>query len=252
MRSSPSYTAFFREQIPAVGHRNQHRLRRLSVAIVGVGGVGSIVAQFLALSGVGELILIDPQAVEISNFNRSIAMSVADVGSPKAKVLANSLGRRPHLRVRPVVASIESAEAQEGLNNADVVCCCSNSVGSRLTTARAAMERGLTCVSAGVADARSTLTARVLVWKPLSTLACEGCFQPFDTTQERVTRSSRGVVLPTVAGVVGAIAAHAIIEPFLLLEGAKTHNLCLVDMTTFSVESLIVRKRNGCCLCTPR
>jgi uncharacterized membrane protein YeaQ/YmgE (transglycosylase-associated protein family) len=66
-----------------------------------------------------------------------------------------------------------------------------------------------------------------------------------------VTRSSKGVVLPTVAGLVGVIAAHAIIEPFLLVTRDQTHNLYLIDMKTFSAEALIVRKRSGCRLCGP-
>src|ERR1700674_3659076 len=74
-----------------VGDAGQQRLEGSSVAIVGLGGLGSPVALYLAAAGVGRLGLIDDQQVELSNLNRQILFEDCDVGRPKVEAAAGRL-----------------------------------------------------------------------------------------------------------------------------------------------------------------
>ena len=74
-----------------VGEEGQRRLARASVAIVGVGGLGSPVALYLAAAGVGRLGLIDDQKVEASNLNRQVVYEECDIGRTKVEAAAGRL-----------------------------------------------------------------------------------------------------------------------------------------------------------------
>ena len=77
------------------------------VVLLGCGGIGSLVAITLATAGVGELILVDGDHVEPSNLTRQFLFTEADVGLPKAEVLARKLRRRnSSCQVRPVVCEV--------------------------------------------------------------------------------------------------------------------------------------------------
>jgi bacteriocin biosynthesis cyclodehydratase domain-containing protein len=89
----------------------QLRLRDARVLVLGVGGLGSWTALSLACCGVGELTLVDGDAVELSNLNRQVLYSEDDVGRPKATVAAAALRRfNPATRVVPVVRTLGTPE----------------------------------------------------------------------------------------------------------------------------------------------
>jgi bacteriocin biosynthesis cyclodehydratase domain-containing protein len=87
----------------------QRRLREAHVVVLGVGGLGSWAAISLACCGVGELTLVDGDAVELSNLNRQILFGPGDIGRPKATVAAAAIERfNPDIRIEPVVRALGS------------------------------------------------------------------------------------------------------------------------------------------------
>lgn len=120
-----AHRAIYDRQIRALGEAGQQVLRDCTVGIVGTGGLGSIIAQALALLGVGRLILVDPDNLEPSNANRVVAVTRRDVqkARPKVKALASGL-RRSCLQppqIVPIAASLTEPKAWKALLQADVI-----------------------------------------------------------------------------------------------------------------------------------
>jgi molybdopterin/thiamine biosynthesis adenylyltransferase len=112
-----------RQQILAeLGQEGQQRLERGSVAIVGVGGLGSPVALYLAAAGVGRLGLIDDQRVEASNLNRQVVYEECDIGRAKVEAAAGRLLLLdPALRIDARQENIRASNVAELFSEYDLV-----------------------------------------------------------------------------------------------------------------------------------
>jgi molybdopterin-synthase adenylyltransferase len=111
----------------------QDLLTAATVVIAGVGAIGNEVAKNLALAGVGRLIACDPDAVSVSNLNRTVLFRAADVGRAKAEAAVESLRRlapdtRVHARVQALVSGVGLGE----LADADVVVGCVDTMRARM------------------------------------------------------------------------------------------------------------------------
>lgn len=99
----------FLEGVDVAGQQAWCRSR---VAVIGVGGLGSIAALLLASAGVGELMLIDPDRVDLSNLPRQIAYDEQDIGQSKVFALANKLrARNSHVQVQIQTAEFAASES---------------------------------------------------------------------------------------------------------------------------------------------
>src|SRR6185312_16973427 len=86
--------------LPEVGEEGQVRLREACVLVVGAGGLGSAVLQYLCAAGVGSLLIVDPDRVEESNLHRQPIYRMSDVGNLKAEAARAALaGANPEVRV---------------------------------------------------------------------------------------------------------------------------------------------------------
>ncbi len=104
------------------GPAAQERLRAGSVLVIGAGGLGCPALLYLAAAGVGRIILLDPDTVDLSNLQRQILYVTAEVGQPKALAAAARLrALNPHLTIEPHVARLTRANALALARSVDVV-----------------------------------------------------------------------------------------------------------------------------------
>ncbi|MFL9895903.1 HesA/MoeB/ThiF family protein [Paraburkholderia sp. RL17-381-BIF-C] len=119
-------------QVRAFGEDGQAILRRLNVAIVGLGGTGSVTAQQLAYLGIRQFVLVDGDTVEDTNLNRVVGAGAASVGRQKIEVAAEMIHRiADDVIVRSHVGSVMAAEAAKLLRTVDCIFICTDSHSSR-------------------------------------------------------------------------------------------------------------------------
>jgi molybdopterin-synthase adenylyltransferase len=119
-------------QVRAFGEDGQAILRRLNVAIVGLGGTGSVTAQQLAYLGIRQFVLVDGDTVEDTNLNRVVGAGAASVGRQKIEVAAEMIHRiADDVIVRSHAGSVMTAEAAKLLRTVDCIFICTDSHSSR-------------------------------------------------------------------------------------------------------------------------
>lgn len=132
--------ARFDRQERAFGHEGQVRIGRLRVGIVGLGGLGSHLAQQLAHLGVTRFVLVDHDRVEPTNLNRLVGARPDDIGKAKVTVMADMVrALSPTAEVAEVIAGVETRDAREALKLCDLLIAGADADGARLVANEIAM-----------------------------------------------------------------------------------------------------------------
>lgn len=184
--------------VRALGKGGQQLLRELTVAVVGVGGVGSLVTQQLAHLGVGRLILLDNDVVERTNLNRVVGANESRVGTPKVEV-ASDLVRQisTDVSVEPCVGDVRLSRYAREVMKADVVVCCTDSHGSRAVLNQLAYQYYRPIIDIGVSiDARGgsvrSVTGRVQLLSPgMPCLVCHNLLDPEEVRRDLMSDDER-------------------------------------------------------------
>ncbi|MER8537288.1 ThiF family adenylyltransferase [Mesorhizobium sp. M1005] len=179
----------FDRNVRAFGAAGQRILNDLTVAVVGVGGTGSVVVEELARLGVGRLHLIDPEQVERTNLNRLMGAEQKDVDRPKVAVASEASQRaKRDIEVMTLPESVIDEPVARTLLDGDFVMCCTDSHGSRAVLNQIAYQYRLPMIDVGVRiDAREGVVAAMStrVQMLAESLACLNCHSLLDPAAVR-------------------------------------------------------------------
>ena len=137
--------------LPDWGEKGQKRLKSAKVVVAGSGGLGCPASLYLAAAGVGELVIVDKDAFELSNLNRQILGWQRDVGRAKAEAAAEKLrALNPEIAVIPLVVEITEDTIQDLILDAAVVVDAMDNWRTRFVINKACVETNVPFVHAGV------------------------------------------------------------------------------------------------------
>lgn len=135
--------------LPEVGATGQERLTGARALVIGAGGLGVPVLQYLAGAGVGRITVVDPDTVERGNLHRQVMYGEAWLGQAKAKAAAKILrGLNPEVSVRPLVTTLDPGNAGDLVAGCDVVLDCADSFAVSYTLSDACFAAGTPFISA--------------------------------------------------------------------------------------------------------
>lgn len=232
-----------------IGIEGQTRILQSHALIVGAGGLGSPVALYLASAGVGQITLVDPDVVDLTNLQRQIAHTTARLG--QAKVLSAQAAMaaiNPDVSVHAVHAKADAALLGSLVPQADVVLDCTDNFTTRHAINAACVQHRKPLVS----GAAIRFDGQVAAFDCRTTESpCYACVFPPDKRAEDVACASMGVFAPLV-GMVGAMQAA---EALKLLTGAGqalVGHLLMVNALAAQWDDLQVHKDTRCGVCGPR
>jgi molybdopterin/thiamine biosynthesis adenylyltransferase/rhodanese-related sulfurtransferase len=226
-----------------IGAKGQAALARARVLIVGLGGLGSPVMQYLAGAGVGCLGLVDADALDASNLHRQPIYSLRDVGGPKVDLARVAVAEiNPSVRVETHAARLDADNALDLIRSYDIVVDCSDNFRTKFLINDAAVLAHKPAVFASVYQYEGQLQ----VYKPDPRHACLRCLWPDAVADGVVGNCAEAGVLGPVPGAFGTLQAMLCLKILLQMSGQLEGELLLLDFTNFTSLKLKAPRRAEC------
>ncbi len=226
-----------------IGGEGQRKLASARVVVIGAGGIGSPVIQYLAAAGVGTLVLIDDDVVSLSNLQRQTIYRTDDDGQPKAATAARAATAiNDDVTVIAHQVRIDADNVDALLGGADVVVDGCDNFGTRLIVAGAALRGRIPLVSSAVDQFEGQL-AVYRGWE--ADKPCYRCFVGNDPARPEMSCADRGVLGP-LTGVLGSLAALEAIRVLTGFGEDPAGRLLIVDALAFRFRTLMLPKDPGC------
>lgn len=231
-------------RLPQIGEQGQRRLLDSRVLIIGMGGLGSPAAMYLAAAGVGHVVISDFDRVEPSNLQRQIVHRAADIGQAKAESASRTLrALNPDITVTAIDWQFDDEELEEQARKSDVVLDCSDNFPTRFSVNEACVKTRTPLVS----GAAIRMEGQATTFLPGRDSPCYRCLYR-DEGAEYETCAAEGI-LPPVVGMIGTIQA---LEAIKLITGAgKTlcGRLLLFDGNAMEFQTVTLPRDPECPVC---
>lgn len=230
--------------LPEIGAEGQLKLAQSRVLIIGVGGLGSPAAMYLAAAGVGALILSDPDQVELSNLQRQIIHDSASIGADKVESARQRLKAiNPECQVHTLPEALNGDVLTAEVTGADVVLDCSDNFATRFAVNAACVATGTPLVS----GAAIRWEGQIAVYSGHAGTPCYRCLYG-EIGEPEDSCTSNGVLAPVV-GIIGSMQA---VEAIKLLTGAGeslTGRLLILDALHMHWRELRLKADPACPVC---
>ena len=227
-----------------IGIEGQERIRAARMLIIGAGGLGSPAAFYLASAGVGAIVLVDGDAVDLTNLQRQILHTTDRVGIPKAQSGQAALHAiNPEVEVTPIARRVDADALDELVQHATIVLDCSDNFATRHAVNRACVTHRKPLVS----GAAIRFDGQIAVFDLRADESpCYACLFPAGDGEDELC-STMGVFAP-LTGIIGTMQAA---EALKLATGIGTlhGHLMMLDALTMQWHSVRVTRDPGCPVC---
>jgi len=231
--------------MPEMGVEGQEKLKASKILMVGAGGLGSPSALYLAASGVGEMTIIDPDVVDLSNLQRQILHDTSSVGVPKVESAKRRIAEvNPNVKVNAIMDQLSNDNVRELIRDCDLVVDGTDNFQTRYMVNDACIFEGKLNVYGSIFrfDGQSTVFC-----DPNG--PCYRCLYPEAPPPGMVPSCAEGGVLGILPGIVGIIQATEAIKLLIGKGNPLIGRLMLYDALAMKFRELKVRKDPACPVC---
>ena len=230
--------------LPHIDIEGQEKLLASRVLIIGMGGLGSPVAMYLAAAGVGHLVLVDDDIVELSNLQRQIAHGAKDIGLSKVSSAKKTIhDLNSDITVTCYDKRLNEKELAAEVRAADVVVDGTDNFSSRFTLNFQCVKNKTPLIS----GAAIRMEGQVSVFNKTPTSPCYRCLYK-DEGELDASCSNNGVLSPVV-GIIGSIQATEAIKVLLDIGETLDGKLLVLDALSMESRTLKLKKDPLCPVC---
>jgi sulfur-carrier protein adenylyltransferase/sulfurtransferase len=234
--------------LPQVGEAGQERLRASSALVIGVGGLGSPAALYLAAAGIGRLGVVDHDTVAVHNLQRQVLHDTASVGTPKtASARARLEALNPHVRVETWQTALTRDNARGIIGDYDVILDCTDTFATRYLVNDACVLERTPYVHASVHRFEGQVSVFGTPDGP-----CYRCVHPEPPPSGSVPSCAEGGVLGVLPGLLGTLQAAEAIKLLLGIGAPLTGRLLIVEALAMRFHEVAVERDPTCAWCATR
>ena len=233
--------------LPEIGIEGQQKLLDAHVLIIGIGGLGSPAALYLAASGVGTLTLCDYDTVDLTNLQRQIVHRTASIGMTKVNSARATLAEiNPNVKVVVLDQRVKQTLLLDRVAQADVVLDCSDNFATRYAINEICVQLKKPLVS----GAAVRFDGQVSVFDlRRNDSPCYSCLFPEQAEAEETRCAVMGIFAPLV-GIIGSIQAAEALKLLLGVGTSLCGRLLVMDALDMEVRTIALNKDTTCPVCS--
>lgn len=233
--------------LPEIGENGQKLLAASKVLVVGAGGLGCPVLQYLAAAGTGLIGIIDYDRVDISNLQRQILFSTADAGRPKALAAQSHLqALNPDITIKAYDEELSDENAPELFATHDIIVDCTDNFSAKFLINDAAVKLGKPVVYGAIQGFDGQVAVFDARYGP-----CFRCLQP-QAPRSAIMNCAEAGVIGALAGMIGTVQAMETIKLIVAHESFSPlyGSLWTIDSRTMECHQLTLPKNGTCPVCS--
>ena len=237
--------------LPEIGGIGQSKLIASRVLVLGAGGLGAPLLQYLAAAGIGTLGVVDDDTVDLSNLQRQIIHRTNDIGVPKVVSAERALSEiNPEVTVQAHRERLTAANAERLVAGYDVVADGSDNFATRYLLNDVCYRLQKTLVAAAILRFDGQIST-YKAWQG-DGHPCLRCLFPEAPSEDAVPSCAQAGVLGALAGTLGALQATEVVKEVLGIGQSLSGRLLMYDALAGSFDEMTIAKRPDCPTCGAR
>mgnify|MGYP006079240113 CR=1 FL=1 len=227
-----------------IGILGQKKILSSKVLIIGAGGLGSPVAEFLSRAGVGFLGIVDDDKVSLSNLHRQSLYSTSDIGKFKVKIAKDKIKKiNSHTRVKIYKVRLNNINFKKIISDYDYIVDGSDNFTTKFLLNDFCLKFKKVLVTGAISKFDGHLFTFNFKNKKIPCLRC--FFQETNISDDLLNCESEGI-LGTVAGIVGTIQANEILKKILNMGKDLDGYILILDLLNLNFRKVKIKKRKNC------
>ena len=227
-----------------IGILGQKKILSSKVLIIGAGGLGSPVAEFLSRAGIGSLGIVDGDKVSLSNLHRQSLYNTSDIGKFKVKIAKDKIKKiNPNTKVTTYKIRLSNKNFKKIINDYDYIVDGSDNFVTKFLLNDFCLNFKKVLVTGAI----SKFDGHIFTFNfKNKKIPCLRCFFQESNISDNILNCESGGILGTVAGIVGTIQANEVLKKILNIGAGLDGYIFILDLLHLNFRKVRLKKRKNC------